>query len=167
MVTISDFQKQCYLNEFYDSLSMPLMAVSRNKRLPQSGRVHTKKKKFDTRAFFLRLGLLCTSNPSRKRTFISKVRPTVHTNLHENRALLFLQLGLPSTPIRHENEALFVRLGLPPTLIRHENINEALFLRLSLPSTLIHHGNDAFPNFLQTGGILKRRLFVFACTENS
>ena len=36
-------------------------------------------------------------------------------------AALSLQLGLPSTLIRHENAALSLRLGLPSTLIRHEN----------------------------------------------
>ena len=57
-------------------------------------------------------------------------------------AALFLQLGLPSTLIRHENGALFLWLGLPSTLIRHEN--GALFLWLGLPSTLIRHENGAF-----------------------
>ena len=55
-----------------------------------------------------------------KTSFISTVRPTVHTICHEN-AALFLRLGLPSTLIRHENAALFLQLGLPTTLIRHEN----------------------------------------------
>ena len=34
------------------------------------------------------------------------------------------------------------------------------FLRLGPSSTLIRHENGAFPNALQTGGILKRRLCV-------
>ena len=35
-------------------------------------------------------------------------------------AVSFLQLGLPSTLIRHKNGASFLQLGLPSTLIRHE-----------------------------------------------
>ena len=65
---------------------------------------------------------------------ISKPKPKTFKN-----AALFLQLGLPSTLIRHENEALALclRLGLPSTLIRRENA--ALFIQLDLPTTLIRH----------------------------
>ena len=65
---------------------------------------------------------------------------------HQNEAL-FLLLGLPSTLIRHQNGALFLLLGLPSTLIRHQNA--ALFLLLGLPSTLIRHQNGAL--FLRLG----------------
>ena len=46
--------------------------------------------------------------------------------------------------------------------------NAALFLWLGLPSILIRHGNGAelFENALQSGGIWKRLLFVFAWKEN-
>jgi len=54
--------------------------------------------------------------------------------------------------------------GSDTTLEEFENA--ALFLRLGLPSTLIRHENGAFENALQTGGIWKRRLFVFVWTEN-
>ena len=59
---------------------------------------------------------------------------------HKN-AALSLQLGLPSTLIRHKNTALSLQLGLPSTLIRHKNA--ALSLQLGLPSTLIRHKNLA------------------------
>jgi len=44
--------------------------------------------------------------------------------------------------------------------------NAALFLRLSLPFLLIRNENEDFKNALQTGGIWKRRLCVFVCTDN-
>ena len=76
----------------------------------------------------------------------------VHTTSEKfENEVLFRQLGLPSTLIRHENAALFLRLGLPSTLIRQEN--PALFLRLDLPSKLIRHETGAFRNALQIGGI--------------
>jgi len=51
-----------------------------------------------------------------KRSFISTVRPTVHTNPSRKRSFsktLF-------KPEKFENAALFLRIGLPSTLIRHE-----------------------------------------------
>ena len=45
--------------------------------------------------------------------------------------------------------------------------NAALFLRLGLPSTLIRHENGAcYETAFQTGGIWKRRFFVFVWTDN-
>ena len=78
------------------------------------------------------------TNPSRKRSFIYTVRPTVHTNPSRKRRFIST-VGLPCTLIRQENAALFLRIRLPSTLIGHEN--GALFLRLGLPSTLIGHEN--------------------------
>jgi len=60
----------------------------------------------------------------------------------------FIYLGtVHTTPEKFENAALFLRLG-------------------PVPSTLIRHQNEAFRNALQTGEIWRRRLFVFAWTEN-
>ena len=84
----------------------------------------------------------------RKRSFISAVRPTVHTNEAFPRR--------SSNREEFENVALFLRLGLPSTLIRHRNEtfrlfkleefeNEALFLRLGPQSTLIRHKSEAIP----------------------
>ena len=50
-----------------------------------------------------------------------KLGPVHITPEKFEKVALFLQLGLPSTLIRHENGALFLRLGLPSTLTRHEN----------------------------------------------
>ena len=74
------------------------------------------------------------------------VRPTFHTNpsrqteLFENvlqtNAALFLQLGLPSTLIRHKNEAFCLK-----TLFEPVKFNIAAF---SLPFKLIRHENGTF-----------------------
>jgi len=91
-----------------------------------TGPVHTTPEKFENAALFLRLGLPSTlirhenalqTGEIWKRSFISTVKPTVHTNPARKRSFsktLF-------KPEKFENAVLFLRLGLPSTLIRHEN----------------------------------------------
>ena len=52
-----------------------------------------------------------------KRSFISAVRPTVHSNPSQKRSLSKTLLK----PEEFENAALFLRLGLPSTVIRHKS----------------------------------------------
>ena len=100
----------------------------------------------------------------RKRSFISAVRPTVHTNEAFPRR--------SSNREEFENVALFLRLGLPSTLIRHRNEtfrlfkleefeNEALFLRLGPQSTLIRHKSEAIPRRSLNRRNLKTPNFAF------
>ena len=62
---------------------------------------------------------------------------------------VFIFMCFPALGQRGHHAALFLLLGLPPTLIRH--INGAVFFNIAL----------------QTGGIWKRRLFVFMWKENN
>ena len=90
----------------------------------------------------------------RKRSFISTVRPTVHTKPSRKRRFLKTLFRLEE----FENAASFLRLGLPSTLIRLEN---RTFQKLSSKQFFVLTANilktELFKNALHTRRIWKCR----------